>query len=487
MKTNKLIKYVLVLILAVTIFLRFYNIGGLPHFTYDQARDALFIKRIIVDHKLRLIGTQSSIPGLYTPPFYYYLMAPFLWLANLNPASLDYATAFFGVAAVILLYLTLIKLDCGKWVSLLVTAVFAVQPEILYQTRFAWNPNTTPFFTLLAVYSYLAIFNQKNKLLWYLVLFFALGMLINLHYSGVVLLLAVLLLLWPRKRELKGKNVFLGLAVLFFLISPLLIFDLRHDFINIKGLISYFLYNTRNEALPPPFWLGLVEKYRFLFGLILPKGFGSLTAGIASGISFFGLAAWTVYKKNRLQNFLLFLFFFSLLGASLYQRGFYSFYLTFLYPVPFLILGKSISLINQKTIKHLFFLVLSVTFLVNLIYSYKLISKNSVGFEKQLNQIASLLSETVASPFNLVSVYQGSDRFGHNAVDYRYFLETFYGKKALDWDPLDYQNSSNLYVISEVGEVDPLKKDIWEVSMFNPEEVLKTWQVGDIHIYHLVK
>lgn len=487
MKPNRLIKLGLILILALTIFLRFYNIGGLPHFTYDQARDALFIKRIIVEHKFRLIGTQSSIPGLYTPPFYYYLMTPFLWLFGLNPVGLDYATALFGTATAVLLYMVLLKLGCGKIISLGITALFAFQPEIVFQSRYAWNPNTTPFFMLLSTYFLVKILKDDNKPLWYLILFFSLGAMINLHYSGAVFSLAMVFLLLLNRKSINKRYFILGVAVLFLLLSPLLIFDLRHDFVNARGLLNYLLYNPRNEMPAPPFFPGLFEKYRFLFGLVLPKGIGTLLLNIVSAVSFFGFIIMAVLKKNRFLNYLLFLFFLSLLGASFYQRGFYLFYLTFLYPLPFLILGKSIALVNKKTISRLLYLFLIVTIVINFIFSYKMISGSNVTLEKQLDRVSAFLSEKVEPPFNLASVYRGSDRFGHNAVDYRYFLETLYGKKALDWEPLDYQNSSNLYLISEVGEIEPLKKDIWEVLMFNPKEISDTWKIDDIYIYHLVK
>ncbi|PIV00547.1 hypothetical protein COS55_03325, partial [Candidatus Shapirobacteria bacterium CG03_land_8_20_14_0_80_40_19] len=58
----------LVLFIIVASILRFWHINRLEFFTYDQARDALFVKRMIVDHEWRLLGTQTSLPGMYLPP-----------------------------------------------------------------------------------------------------------------------------------------------------------------------------------------------------------------------------------------------------------------------------------------------------------------------------------------------------------------------------------------------------------------------------------
>ncbi|MGB9637551.1 MAG: hypothetical protein ACPLY7_02010, partial [Microgenomates group bacterium] len=94
----------LVFFILIAGILRFSNITKLEFFTYDQARDALFVKRMIVDEQFRLLGTQTSLPGMYLPPFYYYTIAPVLWLFRLNPAGIDIYSAFIGVLSVPLVF-----------------------------------------------------------------------------------------------------------------------------------------------------------------------------------------------------------------------------------------------------------------------------------------------------------------------------------------------------------------------------------------------
>jgi len=67
-------------------------------------------------------------------------------------------------------------------------------------------------------------------------------------------------------------------------------------------------------------------------------------------------------------------------------------------------------------------------------------------------------------------------------------LETFFKKKTSGWDVLDYQNSKDFYLISEVGKLDPLKTDIWEVNIFAPKKILKIWELPkNVVIYKLGK
>src|SRR3990167_7466678 len=44
-------------------------------FTMDQGRDAVYIREIIERHKLILKGPETSIPGIFAGPGWYYLLA----------------------------------------------------------------------------------------------------------------------------------------------------------------------------------------------------------------------------------------------------------------------------------------------------------------------------------------------------------------------------------------------------------------------------
>jgi len=95
----------IVLLLIVAAFFRFWHLGITQFITYDQARDFLIIKRMLVDHKLTLVGPTVLIPGVYLPPFYYYSLAPFLMLFRFHPLGADVYTALLGLGAIFIFYL----------------------------------------------------------------------------------------------------------------------------------------------------------------------------------------------------------------------------------------------------------------------------------------------------------------------------------------------------------------------------------------------
>jgi len=107
-----------------------------------------------------------------------------------------------------------------------------------------------------------------------------------------------------------------------------------------------------------------------------------------------------------------------------------------------------------------------------------------------LAETARFLAEKIppAEKFNLAAIYKGEKRWDHNAVDYRYFLESFSGVSAPGWDVLDYREAEALYFISEIGRIDSLTAAVWERETFSARIIESVWELGgDVVIYKLRK
>lgn len=486
-RTKNLTRFFLILILIIAAFLRLWGVWRLDFFTYDQARDALFIKRIIVDHKFRLIGTQTSIPGVYTPPLYYYLMAPALAIFQLNPVGLDFTTVVLNLLGIFVLYLCLLNLTKSESISLVFSALYAFQPLVVHQSRFAWNPNTMPLFTLLTIWALIEIFNNKANFFAYLVLFFSLGMNINLHYGGIVFTLAVLIsLILISRRNLSLKGLFWGGMILFLEVMPVLLFDIRHGFLISRNIISYLKFGTGGKIPSPPFLAGVWGKFIFLEGLVLTsKNINFFLCPL-----FFVFLLFFLIKRDETRQFktIILTFFLSLIFSSVYRGSFFPFYLTPFYPIPFLLTGKMIYVFSKKrSIGGIMLILILLLVVQNLFSSLRRLQVREKSNQKRLMNIARLLSSKVEKNFNLASISSSPERYDRNAVDYRYFLETFFKKKGFDWDPEDYQKADHLYLISQIKTIDPLIVNVWEVQTFNPRKVEDKWEMEDVIIYHLVK
>lgn len=481
---NKIEIILLSILFLITAFLRLYKIDQLTIFNYDQARDALFTKRIVVDHKFRLIGPQSS-PGFYTGPAYYYLMAPFLWITDLSPSGMDIGVAVMNIVAVSLLYLLLKKITGNLVISFALSFLYSIQPQIVSQSRFSWNPNLTPLFMILFL---LGLDFVLEKRTWgWIISAISLGFLIQLHFTTLSLIPMVFLFIYIcRKKKVFDRNFILSGIIFLLMLSPFLIVELRHNFPNTNYLLKFLTVGPSADLPPTPLFLGILEKLKFLLAE-LPFGIKNNLASIFSVVTVLILFVFVTQKRDQKENSFLIIcpVVLVILMSFVYRYSFFQYYLTFLFPIPFLILGFIFSYFTKRKVSYLFLLLFVPLIFFNINQDKEVFSKTSI--ESNFQKVAFTIGKDngVNSAFNLVSVSNGDGYY--NGVNYRYYLETFYNKQALDWDILGYQNSKTLYVISNVGEFDPLNSNIWEIGLFEPKKLVQKWTTDNSIIYKLTK
>ena len=240
-------KGIIALVLVVAAFLRLYRIQDYMTFLGDEGRDVLVAYNILHGH-LTLLGPTSSVGGFFLGPIYYYFMAPFLLLFNYNPVGPAVMVALFGIATVWLVYQFCSDLFNRK-IAIIAASLYAVSPLVIAYSRSSWNPNPLPFFSLLSLY---VLYKASEKNSWKL--FFLTGILLGiamqLHYLtlflGAVVFAYVVLtqIIENKKAWIKSLLIFTkqNLFILIgFLIgwAPFLAFELRHDFLDFKGLETF--------------------------------------------------------------------------------------------------------------------------------------------------------------------------------------------------------------------------------------------------------
>lgn len=530
---NKINKYfhnnweiiLLLIFIIVASILRFYHITRLEFFTYDQARDALFIKRMIVDGEFRLLGTQTSLPGMYLPPFYYYTVTPILWLFKLNPVGIDIYSALIGVLSVPLVYFVANKVF-GRPAGIFSAGLFAVSPLVVELTRRAWNPNTLPFFILTAFYFVFMYFKEK-KLKYFLLAFGFYGYCLSLHFGAWTLLpLFVYIWFYALVKGKLGKLGLLGaIVILLLFISPLFIFEIRHNFF-LAGQAKVFFFdgghlgtkggvNTIESFIVSLFSLfTILISGRIYIGYQAPLRFSgsindlfltttpvSVVAQKPFSISFqwWGLMIFILiiyfslkkFKEYRLGLTLIWVWLlWGILASKLYSGSFFFFYYLYIFPAPILLFGWLLkNLLTGKRGK------IAVAAVFTYIVCFHLI--NTTVFEKNwrnigvLKEVGKTIAENTGSiedEFNIATIQKDPDRWDRNSVDYRYFTESYFGKRALDWYPQDYQNAQALYVVDETGKSDVLKSPIMEIQEFNPKAIIEKYELENgIIIYKLGK
>lgn len=253
------------IILALASFLRLFRIDVLMRFIWDEGRDMLAIRNIIVNQDITLFGPFNEIGGRidFFGVFHYYLMLPALWLANFNPVGPAIFTALLGVGAVGLSYVW-VKQWSSKNFALAVALILATSPLVVRFTQWPWNPNTTGFFGILYLLA-LSRWQRLATVIWAGVAGLLLGLLFQLHYFTLALGAGALLtLVWQKRLTIRKKlfqaGVFLGSFVLPNL--TFVLFDITHAGFYRKILFESFAGSGSQKFFvlnPLQFMLGPAE------------------------------------------------------------------------------------------------------------------------------------------------------------------------------------------------------------------------------------
>ena len=229
-------KLFLALIVCFGLFLSFYRVSELYGYGFDQERDYNTVKAIVVDHKFTLIGPRVvSSAGFFLGPFYYYLQVPFFILFRGDPLYGAYFTAAINFITYLLIYFVLSRLTSSR-----LTAFTAALLWLTTANRTGWNVSFVPLFFLLFVY-----FHKRPLLLTFI--FF-----LSLNFHPQMIFLGPLWLYVLTKHKLSLGQIILLASAALLPFLPLVVFDLRHDFINTRAALAFLSASgSANPAVSP--------------------------------------------------------------------------------------------------------------------------------------------------------------------------------------------------------------------------------------------
>jgi hypothetical protein len=231
---------ILLVILIVGIFLRVWNHHDWLRFNADQGRDAQIVSDI-VDGKssLPLLGPKAGGTQFRLGPIFYYFQIAAAKIFGNAPDRMAYPDLITGILCIPLLFFFLRKYF-EKYASLYLTAIFAVSAYAIFYARFGWNPNSTPFWTLLFLYAVHEIVSEKSrrKYLWSAIAGVALGIDVQLHTTLLVILPVVTILVFGYLAFKNFKTLKYFLIILFMMLLA-----------NTPQLVSVYQKNGRNMKL----------------------------------------------------------------------------------------------------------------------------------------------------------------------------------------------------------------------------------------------
>lgn len=477
-KDHKVEFGVLFLILTIGAFFRLYKISEYMTFLGDEGRDVLVVRRLLKFGDLIFVGPGTSVGNIYLGPLYYYLMAPFLLIYNYSPVGPAVMVALFGVATIYLVWLVAYKWTGSKQISLMTAALYAIAPVVIDLSRTSWNPNIMPFFALLTIYSLWKTWQEKS-FVWEVITGLSFAFVVQSHYLGLILLpvIFVFLLATLVKNSKSIKYALLGKLIFLLLFVPLILFDWKYNWRNLRAISAFFFSNQGNVSLKLlPFiqkaWVvwetaitRLLAGTNFIFGLIL-----------AIAIPLITLTRLNLVKKNSLLFAWLGI---GILGLAVYRGPLYDHYLGFMFPAPFILLAILAKNINKYVVYVVFVLLIGINLLNNpLRYAPNRQLQRSMAVAAKIKQ------EAGNSNFNYAIIadqnYEGA---------YQYFLE-LWNAPLVQIDPQRYKETvaQQLFVVCEYPKekCQPTSNPKAQVANFGWSKIDAVWEVDGVYIYKLI-
>lgn len=253
MKINKTVKIILfILILGISLLSRSVEVLNKNYiFGFDQGRDYLAVKNIVVDNKLTLIGSEigagaAGLNGIFQGPLhYYFLSVPFI-LTKGDPYGGLVLMFLLSMLSVAFSYFFGKKIF-GSIGGLTMALLIALSPMFIAQARFVWNSNPSTLFILLALYFTYMGLEKKSKFIFLSA--FLSGFIYNFQFAISIPLSISIILFYifiVKLKEIKKYLIlFLGFIVAFL---PMLLFELRHGFMGIKGFAMYLFASKEAGA-----------------------------------------------------------------------------------------------------------------------------------------------------------------------------------------------------------------------------------------------
>lgn len=248
------------ILVFITLFFRTYHLKDRYIFDWDQEDDANKVMEMVKTMKPRLIGPRvANESGFFVGPFHYYFLTPFFILTKGNPYFGAYATVFVSMITTIVMYLIFENIFNSN-IAFISTLFYATSANIT-----SWNVIYTPLLSILIFYlCYQLLVIGKKKLFPLLIFLYSFSF--TTHLVPAVLIIPIIISIIISRIKLNKKQIILSLILPLIPLTPLIIFDLRHNFINILTLKNFILSPKQvSEYVPLLFLRSFWRSINFIY------------------------------------------------------------------------------------------------------------------------------------------------------------------------------------------------------------------------------
>ena len=368
-------------------------------------------------YHIPLIGGHIGGTGVYSGPLFVWLLSPIFFITKGNPLLTGSLVSLFGVATTFLVY-KVSRHFFNKKTGLIASLLYASSTLSTLYDRKYWNAFLSSFLALSVVLLTKQIIKtQSNTKIFVLAFLLSLG--IHAHMTGLVMVVYVALFFLKNPIN---KKALTKLVLVFMLFQvPLVVFDMRHNFINTRALVQLFT-NKESTDLPDstndPFKFNLVVNTiaRALYTpaedisneltlcteladqrKLPPKTYQILALIV------FGSAIWLAKKSNPVGllvvvNILLVVLYGLFSPGNFYSGQSAEYYLLPALPFFFIVSAVGVAALLEK---YPIIAYTTVIFLVTINIHTTLKLKHSYGFSQKQATVSQIIENVDSQPFSL--------------------------------------------------------------------------------------
>ncbi len=485
---SRITGFLILTILVLSIFFRFYNSANLQYWSGDEEIASALVRRMIFEKKIALVSPNATIASSLGS-FFHILSVPLFLLSQMNPVSVLLLSSLLGVATSILLfYFGRIVKDnrFGFIISFLYSGSFL---SSLFDRRW-WPLSFNTFLTTVALISIYKIMVKKKY-------FFSVPLAVTIGFAGhadpslgVILIATLFSFMYIRPKIFRKEYIF-ALITLFTFVLPLLIFEARHRGVVFNPLVQALSrgssLNTQlrtdllhTDILPATaarLFLSQSSKYaenNFCYCKPYDPPLFGTSSKILIGLFLIVPLYFLIRSKNTAEKqFLVLLYLYasafmagSLMFTMTYQSALHQHYFTIIFPLIFCLIGYSIYKLTYKKPLILiiilgFYLVVNGKTLLNSQFRYPL---------SQKVHLVKNLSDNIKD--KNFSLFVSDDPYIHGGgFTGLFILENKHPKKSYVYPFYDWMyRSHSLYTVTPEDNNQELVVIIAEaISINNPE------------------
>ncbi len=462
---NKIIIGLIILNIALSAWFAFHND---INFHTDIARDYLILEEIVNTKKPTLIGPRSGgIPGVFHGPLWFYVNLPAYVLGHGNPAVVGWYWVLLSIAGIYTTYYFGKKLFDEK-AALLAALLLSVYS--IFYTRSLFNPYGAVLFFPFFFYLFW-LYLKYQKYIYLLASLFMLGIIMQFQIAfGAPILF--LTFLYHLKVILKNKKYIhlLAYGILLLPLSTYILFDLRHDFLQVRSVIQYISEKQDVGQLPFIDIIFTRIKGIFLDGLDMVR----LASWYALPVSLLFIFSLTKVIKNiklewRDKYILYFYYYIGFWFICFFYKGvvWQYYYWPFL-PMTLLIFSS----FYKRVDKRIFAAVFIYIFIINLIAAIPPLQGAGKGWQFYYSLAKRVYTD---APQEFGYYIYTPDQFGYSErYAMNYTQKEFFSKKAT---PYSKNKITYLIIAPPPGDKPYLNADWWRTNQIKftrkPDEVFK--------------